>query len=229
MRIWIFVLLFGCSLALTGCFQQQETNGEQDPKTEVEEPTDLDEKMETPGQEEENKEEPAKEVAFDQPKELGLHLASLLQKEDLEALSKFVHPSKGVRFSPYAYVHVDQDLVFRQEQVKQLFVDEKLYHWGYYDGKGTPIKTTFREYFERFVYDEDYANAEKIVVNERIGPGSTLDNSGEIYPEATIVEFHFSGFDPQFDGMDWRSLRLVLEQENGTWYLVGIIHDEWTI
>jgi hypothetical protein len=29
--------------------------------------------------------------------------------------------------------------------------------------------------------------------------------------------------------MDWRSLRLVFMQDGGTWYLAGIIHDQWTI
>jgi hypothetical protein len=29
--------------------------------------------------------------------------------------------------------------------------------------------------------------------------------------------------------MDWESLRLVFQEEGGVWYLVGVIHDEWTI
>jgi hypothetical protein len=29
--------------------------------------------------------------------------------------------------------------------------------------------------------------------------------------------------------MDWVSLRLVFLQEDGTWFLVGVVHDQWTI
>jgi hypothetical protein len=29
--------------------------------------------------------------------------------------------------------------------------------------------------------------------------------------------------------MDWQSLRLVFEETAGNWYLVGIVHDQWTI
>jgi hypothetical protein len=29
--------------------------------------------------------------------------------------------------------------------------------------------------------------------------------------------------------MDWRSLGLVLEEQKGAWYLVGIVHGEWAI
>jgi hypothetical protein len=43
-----------------------------------------------------------------------------------------------------------------------------------------------------------------------------------------IVEYYFPGFDLQLQGMDWRSLRLVFTLYDNTWYLVGIIHDQWT-
>jgi hypothetical protein len=43
------------------------------------------------------------------------------------------------------------------------------------------------------------------------------------------VEYYFPGFEAQYEGMDWKSLRLVFEQHQGSWKLVGIIHNEWTI
>ena len=46
---------------------------------------------------------------------------------------------------------------------------------------------------------------------------------------AMVVEYHFPGFDPQYGGLDWASLRLVFQEFEGRWVLVGIIHDEWTI
>ncbi|UTW69619.1 hypothetical protein KHA80_00300 [Anaerobacillus sp. HL2] len=60
----------------------------------------------------------------------------------------------------------------------------------------------------------------KISVNERLGHGNTLDNSREVYEDATVIEYYFSGFDPQYDGMDWRSYVFALEKgEDGNWYL----------
>ena len=107
--------------------------------------------------------------------------------------------------------------------------DTTLYHWGRYDGSGDPMDLTFADYFARFVYDQDYAQPEQTSVNLRLGQGNSIDNSAQFYPNATIIEYHFSGFDPQYQGMDWRSLRIVLEQHNGQWFVVGIIHDQWTI
>ncbi|MDD5470267.1 MAG: hypothetical protein PHO92_05750, partial [Candidatus Peribacteraceae bacterium] len=64
--------------------------------------------------------------------------------------------------------------------------------------------------------------------NEPSARGNVLDNARDVYPGAQIVEYHFPGFDPQYEGMDWSSLRLVLEKFNSEWRLVGLIHDEWT-
>lgn len=151
-----------------------------------------------------------------------------LQARDMSKLSLLAHPTKGVRFSPYAYVQ-DKNLHFTTDQLVDLLRDTEKYHWGEQDGSGEPLLMTFQEYYDRFVYDQDYAHAEEQSLNKRIGEGNSLDNSREYYSDGMVVEYHFSGFDPQYAGMDWKSLRLVFQKENTQWYLVGIIHDEWTI
>lgn len=154
-----------------------------------------------------------------------------LKKRDLAELSGLVHPDKGVRFSPYAYVQavVGGDLVFNAAQLPDLWNDATIYRWGVYDGSGEPIDLTFGQYFERFLYDADFARPDVVGFDETVGQGNTINNIAEVYPEALVVEYHFEGFDPQYAGMDWRSLRLILEESKGSWYLVGIVHDEWTI
>jgi hypothetical protein len=113
-------------------------------------------------------------------------------------------------------------------QIKGLFADPTLYVWGVYDGSGLPIKLRFAEYYDQFVYDQDFANAEQIGYNQIIRMGNTINNCFEFYPGAKVVEYHFSGFAPAFEGMDWKSLRLVFQDEGGLLYLVGVIHDGWT-
>ncbi|HAA25207.1 MAG TPA: hypothetical protein DCE11_03680 [Ruminiclostridium sp.] len=157
------------------------------------------------------------------------NVLTAIKNYDMEKLADAVHPDKGVRFSPYAYVDVDKDLVFTAEEVKNLAADTKTYLWGYYDGSGEPINLSFSDYYKRFIYDADFLNAEQVGYNEALGHGNTINNSFDVYENSIIVEYHFSGFDPQYVGMDWRSLRLVFEKKDDAWYLVGIIHDEWTI
>jgi hypothetical protein len=151
------------------------------------------------------------------------------KNKDVIKLSSFVHLVKGIRFSPYSYVDVIKDLIFSQSKIKDLFKDKTQYTWGSYDGSGEPIKLTFEEYYNRFIYDQDFANAKQIGYNQIIGKGDMINNGFEIYPNTIIVDYHFPGFDPKYEGMDWRSLRLVFEKKDEVWYIVGIIHDEWTI
>ena len=151
-----------------------------------------------------------------------------IKNREFDLLSTYVHPDKGLRFTPYTYVR-DVDLVFRPEQVSDLLTDPTEYLWGYFDGTGFDIRLSFQDYYLAFVYDEDYAQPQFVGFNEIIGRGNTINNIAEFYPDAQVVEYHFFGFEPRYAGMDWRSLRLILEQADGVWYLVGIVHDEWTI
>jgi hypothetical protein len=153
---------------------------------------------------------------------------SALKNKDMTALSHYVHPQMGLRFSPYATVK-DTDQVFAAEKVVGLMIDSTAYLWGNYDGSGEPINLTFADYYPKFIYDEDFANAPQIALNHRLGTGNSIDNIFEYYQSSIFVEFYFPEFDPQYAGMDWRSLRLVFTQQGDDWYLVGIIHDQWTI
>lgn len=162
-------------------------------------------------------------------KDRALEALKLIKDYDMVKFSEMVHPENGVRFTPYGYVDVENDLVFSKDEVSKLGTDSKIYVWGNYDGTGDPIELTFEDYYKKFIYDADFINAEQISINERLGQGNSLDNSAEVYKDAYVVEYHFSGFDPQYEGIDWKSLRLVLLETEGTWYIAGIIHDQWTI
>lgn len=151
-----------------------------------------------------------------------------LADRDMTTLAQTVHPDQGVRFSPYTYVR-EEHLVFMPGELPGLFDSDEVYSWGDYDGTGEPIELTFSQYYDEFVYSADFANPEQIGYDREIGMSSMINNIHDFYPEAEFVEYHFSGFDPQYAGMDWESLRLVFLQEGETWYLVGIVHDEWTI
>jgi len=158
-----------------------------------------------------------------------------IHERDLGQLAGFVHPVQGVRFSPYAYVRADatdeadRDRVFDAAEIRRFFEDQTVYRWGQFDGTGEPIDRTPEAYWERFVYDVDFVRPDVVGYDEFVGSGNTINNISQAYPQAVTVEYHFAGFDPQVGGLDWRSLRLVLEPYERSWYLVGIVHAEWTI
>jgi hypothetical protein len=156
-----------------------------------------------------------------------------LREQDWATVTAAVHPERGVRFSPYTYVRTGQndgaDLLFGAEELSALVTEPAAYVWGRYDGSGEPIALPFADYYARFVYDADFAWAYAVGYDRTVGSGNTINNLSDVYPEAHVVEFYMAGSDPQVAGLDWRSLRLVLEKVGETWYLVGVVHDEWTI
>jgi hypothetical protein len=154
-----------------------------------------------------------------------------LKDVDMNKLGKLVHPKKGVRFSPYAYTEVKQDLVFKGKELEELMNSGKVYNWGTFDGTGDPIKLTFRDYYKLFVYDRDYANPEKKAYNELIMRGNTIVNIRDVYPDSIFVEYHFSSdiVAGEPNDMAWSSLRIIFELYKGEWYVSGISHDQWTI
>jgi hypothetical protein len=165
----------------------------------------------------------------DDPLERAREAAAALARRDLKALASMIHPTKGVRLSPYAYVDPSSDVVLSARQVEDGFSDGTVRTWGTADGSGDPIRGSFSAYFDRFVYDADFASAKEVSLDRVLGSGNTINNTQKVYATASVVELHIPGQDPQFEGMDWRSLRLVFEREGERLWLVGVIHDEWTI
>lgn len=147
-------------------------------------------------------------------------------------LTDIIHPEEGIRFSPYGYIDTVSDIHFSLhnyiEAVKEINPDKE-YTWGEFDGSGEPIKMTLGKYFKRFVYDADFINAPVISINECKAGGNSLNNIFKVYGSHEFVEYYFPGFDPKYDGMDWKALRLVFKKSGGKYRLVAIIHDEWTI
>ncbi|HOA41096.1 MAG TPA: hypothetical protein PKM10_06560, partial [Halanaerobiales bacterium] len=156
-------------------------------------------------------------------------LIQAIKNRDGEKIAEFVHPVKGVRFTPYTYVSPEGDVVFSREEMKNFFADTDLYLWGYYDGIGSEIRLKPAEYYEEFIYSADFINAPEVGYNEVLSSGNMLENQFDVYDNPIIVEYYFPGFNPEYDGMDWRSLRLVFEEYEGNWKLTGIIHNQWTI
>jgi len=153
---------------------------------------------------------------------------SALKNNDFLTLSTFVWP-QGLRFSPYEHVNVWSDVVLSSGKVYNGLAISRSYIRGISDGKWDPIDLWIGQYFEKFVNDADYARAPEVFYNQSIQRGNMINNIAEIYKGKQRVEFYFSGFDKQYEGMDWKSLTLVFEKTSGQRYLIGIVHWSRTI
>lgn len=152
-----------------------------------------------------------------------------LKEQDYGALSLLVHPQRGLTLTPYSTVDLQLDNRLSREQVARLAEDETIYTWGLSPGSGAPIQCTAAAYFERYVFNADYTEAPRMGVDTVLISGNALENVADAYADARFVEYHFPGIDPELEGFDWCSLKLVFEVWDNDWYLVGLIHGEWTV
>ena len=151
----------------------------------------------------------------------------LIKTRDINALAEYVHPKKGILFSPYSDLKNNDNLVFEKKELVKIYDKNEELVWGIYDGTGTRILLTFDDYFDKFIYDADFIEYEPNF-DSIMGTGNTLENTNSVFPYAKIVEYYIPGTE-KYGYMDWKSLRLVYEMYRGKYYLVAIVHNRWTI
>jgi hypothetical protein len=158
---------------------------------------------------------------------IGREVLTLIKAKNYQELVKYF-ANEGVLFSPYAYIDQTTSKKLTPDDFLSAIQQKKSFTWGSFDGTGDPIKLSVQAYIDKFVYNADYLNAEAVGYNEVIKQGNSINNLKDIYPNHYFIDYHFSGFDQKYNGMDWTSLRLVFEKQNGQYFIVAIIHDQWT-
>lgn len=161
-------------------------------------------------------------------KQQALRIQRALANNDYARITNDIHPTRGVRFSMYAYVRPETDKTFSREQFDQYLQQTKIrFTWGDLDGTGDSLVIPLPEYLDTWVAGDKYNNA-SISVNEFKHSGNMINNLKEIYPNSEVVEFYHKGSE-QYAEMDWRLMRLVFEEYQGKRYLVAIVNEQWTV
>ncbi len=155
--------------------------------------------------------------------------AEALKEKDYEALAGYVHPEEGVTFSPYSTVDHGADQRFTADEIRVLAQDDARYLWGYEDGRGEPIEMTIAQFLEEYIFSVDYTQAPSVGVDEIVMSGNSLENVREAYPGCRFVDLCYPGLLEENEGLDWCSLKMVFAPTQSGWYLVGLIHSQWTI
>jgi hypothetical protein len=114
-------------------------------------------------------------------------------------------------------------------QLATAFSDPTKRTWGITDGKGDPIILTFADYTGSYIYARDFASSSQTAFNKTIGAGNTIDNTADVYPNAILFEAYDPGPDPRLKDVQWQCIRLLFERSGDRWFLVSVVHGEWTI
>lgn len=161
--------------------------------------------------------------------EYSKRILTYLHENDYDSLSKLVHPEFGVIFSPYATVNLSSDMFFTPKEIMNFNDDAQKYIWGIYDGIGDPIELTVSEYFARFVNDVDFTKCENFGINKILRASNSLENISEVFPNCRYIDCYIPDANDPENGFNWKSLRLVFEENGGKLYLTAIGHNEYTV
>ncbi|EJL71696.1 hypothetical protein [Chryseobacterium populi] len=150
-----------------------------------------------------------------------------LKDKDYKKFAECIHPKKGIRFSMYAFVDPKNDKQFSKEAFEKYYPGKTLFTWGSHDGSGDPYKETIKNYLGKWVFSKDFT-VSSYSLNKFQGGGNSLNNLQEIYPKHDFTENYIKGTE-KYGEMDWKALRFVFEEFQGTYYLIAVVNDQWTI
>lgn len=157
---------------------------------------------------------------------LAHYLLTNLKSRNIKALSPFV--KTDILFSPYAHIDTTTAQKLSLDHLEN--PTKKQLYWGTYDAVGDSILLSIPEYMQKFVFNFNF-NASQVEVNHyKDKPksyGNSLQNAQEIFPNASFIQYYAPGSD-EYGGMDWNSLILVIEENDGKPVLKAILHDQWT-
>ena len=150
-----------------------------------------------------------------------------LKEKNFGVLSAHMNPGGRLRFAPYVHLG-PSDRRLSPNQVSQFFSTLGTRNWGSEDGTGDPILLTHTGYYNRYIWNKDFTSAPTVTYNARVASGNTPSNFASVYPGRGFFEYYFPPTNP--GDLDWSALDIIWQKDAlGTWKLVAIAHDQWTI
>ena len=110
----------------------------------------------------------------------ALRIQRALANKDFSRITNDIHPTRGVRFSMYAYVRPESDKVFSRAQYAQYLQQSNIrFTWGEKDGTGDLLITLLPTYLETWVDGKKFNDVD-VSVNKIANNGNSINNLKDI-------------------------------------------------
>jgi hypothetical protein len=149
-----------------------------------------------------------------------------LRDNQTYTLSQFVHPQRGIRFSPYVFLETKAGRVWSRSEIARAKQNRQSYNWGQRDGLEENIQLTWDGFRREFLVPRDFSRG-TLTIQATRSRGNTINNLKQVYPDAVLAEFYLPG-SRKYGGMDWNGLWLVWRPVKSRWYLAALVSDRWT-
>lgn len=157
-----------------------------------------------------------------QDKVLGIanKIISAIIDKDFITLSKYVDKEEGLIISLFPVIAVNNVTVFSTREVEDFSNTKKEYKWGIEEGSGETFISTPQKFFQLFM-DVPLSRISKVGLNKMITDPGYTENQWVIFPDSIVIEYYIDP-SPDYSGMDWLSVRLILKSRGDSYSLVGL-------
>lgn len=149
-----------------------------------------------------------------------------LARKDFRRLATFTG-DEGLLLSPYVMID-DGDVRLSRTEVENCATNPQVRHWGDKDGSGDPIEASCNRYFDEYVWNADYRQADEVLYNEPRQRGNDINNNHNFVPDGIVVELHIRGKSLETE-LEWKSLRLIFRKSERGLSFIAITRDVWTV
>ena len=132
-------------------------------------------------------------------------------------------------FTASSTVDPETDQNFTADEIRGLPEDPGQYLWGYEGRPGHAHSLTMEEFVRQYIFPWTILRPPRWGWTRWCSSGNALENVAQAYPGCRFVDLCYPERDPDLGGLDWCSLKLVFAPLEGQWWLVGLIHSQWTI
>lgn len=154
-------------------------------------------------------------------------IARALYEGDYKSLSVWVSPGRGVTVVPFSTVDFSQNITFTAAEIRELETNKNSYIFGIDPQNDKPITLTAAEFFRTYMQVSDFSAAPMIGINRIIRKGNAVENVAEIYSDCVFIDLYYPPSDPAA-GVDWISMKVVLEPGEGSYALVALVRGVYT-
>ena len=159
--------------------------------------------------------------------EMSLLVSAALYEGNYTALSAWVSPEKGLTVVPFSTVDPAASVTFTAAEVRDIPSNKQNYIFGVSPIDDLPIDMVPAEFFQEYMQTRDFSAAPVIGVNRVIKVGNAAENIAEAYPDCVFVDLYYPPGDP-LEGVDWISMKLVLEPIDGIYVLTALVRSVYT-
>jgi len=166
------------------------------------------------------------------------NILPLLAKKDFSSLVPFVHPVKGLMIAAQAHIEMDDEYPVRTISVTDLprfLANTKKTIWGSRGVTGKPLEMTAKDFWEKVMFRRTVSSSLKYtfdtVQTTDMNDKGMKEQLQKRFPGSHFVDYLLPEISSE-NVLEYEreaSFRLIFEEYQGRWYLVGLMLDQFII